>query len=190
MSKGHHRNWMVRLIRWYQKHISAHTAPRCRYYPSCSNYAIQAIERFGCLKGGLLALLRLLRCNQWNRGGIDDVPQLYSLFYRCSWSKAHEEPRLTPLDVDEPIGDKENALNTSSDLNNVFIAGISSSPTLDYQFLDEYLDSVLLLEDREEMITFTEKIYTKIDSLPGVKKELLKGMVSIALCSINLWVPV
>ena len=56
--------------------------------------------------------------------------------------------------------------------------------------LDEYLDSVLLLEDREEMITFTEKIYTKIDSLPGVKKELLKGMVSIALCSINLWVPV
>ena len=108
MSKGHHRNWMVRLIRWYQKHISAHTAPRCRYYPSCSNYAIQAIERFGCLKGGLLALLRLLRCNQWNRGGIDDVPQLYSLFYRCSWSKAHEEPRLTPLDVDEPIGDKEN----------------------------------------------------------------------------------
>lgn len=88
------------------------------------------------------------------------------------------------------IRNLKNALNTSSDLNNVFIAGISSSPTLDYQFLDEYLDSVLLLEDREEMITFTEKIYTKIDSLPGVKKELLKGMVSIALCSINLWVPV
>ena len=83
------------------------------------------------------------------------------------------------------IRNLKNALNTSSDLNNVFIAG-----TLDYQFLDEYLDSVLLLEDREEMITFTEKIYTKIDSLPGVKKELLKGMVSIALCSINLWVPV
>lgn len=88
------------------------------------------------------------------------------------------------------IRNLKNALNTSSDLNNVFIAGISSSPTLDYQFLDEYLDSVLLLEDREEMITFTEKIYTKIDSLPGVKKKLLKGMVSIALCSINLWVPV
>ena len=57
------------------------------------------------------------------------------------------------------IRNLKNALNTSSDLNNVFIAGISSSPTLDYQFLDEYLDSVLLLEDREEMITFTEKIY-------------------------------
>ena len=58
------------------------------------------------------------------------------------------------------IRNLKNALNTSSDLNNVFIAGISSSPTLDYQFLDAYLDSVLLLEDREEMITFTEKIYT------------------------------
>ncbi|NAB09427.1 membrane protein insertion efficiency factor YidD, partial [Enterococcus durans] len=56
------------------------------------------------------ALLRLLRCNQWNRGGIDDVPQLYSLFYRCSWSKAHEEPRLTPLNVEKPIGDKETGL--------------------------------------------------------------------------------
>ncbi len=110
MSSAHRRNSMVRLIRWYQKHISAHTAPRCRYYPSCSNYAIQAIERFGRLKGGLLALLRLLRCNQWNCGGIDDVPQLYSLFYRCSWSKAHEEPRLTPLNVEKPIGDKETGL--------------------------------------------------------------------------------
>ena len=110
MSSAHRRNSMVRLIRWYQKHISAHTAPRCRYYQSCSNYAIQAIERFGRLKGGLLALLRLLRCNQWNRGGIDDVPQLYSLFYRCSWSKAHEEPRLTPLNVEKPIGDKETGL--------------------------------------------------------------------------------
>ena len=55
----------------------------------------------------------------------------------------------------------KNALNTSSDLNNVFIAGISSSPTLDYQFLDEYLDSVLLLEDREEMITLTKKYIQK-----------------------------
>ena len=59
------------------------------------------------------------------------------------------------------IRNLKNALNTSSDLNNVFIAGISSSPTLDYQFLDEYLDSVLLLEDREEMITFTKKYIQK-----------------------------
>lgn len=87
------------------------------------------------------------------------------------------------------IRNLKNALNTSSDLNNVFIAGISSSPTLDYQFLDEYLDSVLLLEDREEMITFTKK-YIQNRLFTRGEKELLKGMVSIALCSINLWVPI
>ncbi|MCI1649088.1 membrane protein insertion efficiency factor YidD [Bifidobacterium tibiigranuli] len=84
-------------IRWYQRTISANTAPHCRYYPTCSMYAYQAIERYGVLRGGLLAALRLLRCRPWSRGGIDDVPQRYSVFYRFSWSKAHEEPRLTPL---------------------------------------------------------------------------------------------
>lgn len=84
-------------IRWYQRHISANTAPCCRYYPTCSNYAYQAIERFGALRGTVLAVLRLLRCRPWSFGGIDDVPQRFSVFYRFSWSKAHEEPRLTPL---------------------------------------------------------------------------------------------
>lgn len=93
---------MVRAVRWYQRHFSAHRAvPCCRYYPSCSNYAIEAIERFGACRGGLLAVLRLLRCRPWSRGGIDDVPQRFSVFYRFSWSKAHEEPRLTPLPDDE-----------------------------------------------------------------------------------------
>nr|WP_236022523.1 membrane protein insertion efficiency factor YidD [Bifidobacterium phasiani] len=91
---------MVRGVRWYQRHISANTPPCCKYYPSCSNYAIQAVERYGAFRGGLLAVLRLLRCRPWSRGGIDDVPQRYSLFYRFSWSKAHEEPRLTPLASD------------------------------------------------------------------------------------------
>lgn len=91
---------MGRAIRWYQRRISANTPPRCRYYPTCSRYAYEAIERFGALRGGLLATLRLLRCRPWSRGGIDDVPQHYSVFYRFSWSKAHEEPRLTPLASD------------------------------------------------------------------------------------------
>lgn len=72
------------------------------------------------------------------------------------------------------IRNLKNALNTSSDLNNVFIAGISSSPTLDYQFLDEYLDSVLLLEDREEMITFTEK-YIQNRLFTRGEKRVVKG---------------
>lgn len=46
-------------------------------------------------------MLRLLRCRPWSRGGIDDVPRRFSVFYRFRWSKAHEEPRLTPLPTDE-----------------------------------------------------------------------------------------
>lgn len=91
---------MLAAVRWYQVHISAGNPPCCKYYPSCSNYAIQAVTRYGALRGGLLALLRLLRCRPWSNGGIDDVPQHYSIFYRFSWSKAHEEPRLTPLASD------------------------------------------------------------------------------------------
>ena len=92
---------VIRCIRWYQVRISAQTPPTCRYYPSCSNYALQAIRRFGALRGGILAILRLLRCRPWSRGGIDDVPQRFSVFYRFSWSRAHEEPRLSPLPPDE-----------------------------------------------------------------------------------------
>lgn len=88
---------MIACVRWYQRHISANTAPCCKFYPSCSNYAIEAVERFGAVKGGVLAVLRLLRCRPWSYGGIDDVPRKFSVFYRCSWSKAHEEPRLIPL---------------------------------------------------------------------------------------------
>lgn len=89
---------MIRGVRWYQRRFSAnHAVPRCKYYPSCSNYALEALERYGACRGGLLAALRLLRCRPWSYGGIDDVPRRYSVFYRFRWSKAHEEPRLVPL---------------------------------------------------------------------------------------------
>lgn len=86
----------IRAIRWYQVHISAYNPPSCRYYPSCSNYALEALHMHGAFRGIVLTILRLLRCRPWSRGGIDDVPQHFSIFYRFSWSKAHEEPRLTP----------------------------------------------------------------------------------------------
>lgn len=66
---------VLSLIAFYQKRISPHFAPRCRYYPTCSQYAKEAIERFGLFKGGLLATLRLLRCNPLFPGGCDPVPQ-------------------------------------------------------------------------------------------------------------------
>lgn len=95
--------WMLSAIRWYQKQISPQTTPRCKYYPTCSRYAVEAINRFGAFRGAVLAAFRLLRCRPWSNGGIDDVPQHFSLFYRCSWSKAHEEPRLTATASDKEI---------------------------------------------------------------------------------------
>ena len=64
------------LIRFYRRGISPLSPPCCRYVPTCSEYALTAIERFGVLRGGRLALLRILRCNPFCRGGYDPVPDL------------------------------------------------------------------------------------------------------------------
>ena len=60
-------------IRLYQWLVSPMLGERCRYYPSCSDYASQAIKRFGILRGTVLAGWRVLRCNPWSRGGFDPV---------------------------------------------------------------------------------------------------------------------
>lgn len=65
---------LLSLIRFYRRHISPHLPPMCRYYPTCSCYAIEAIETHGAFKGFLLALWRVLRCNPLSRGGYDPVP--------------------------------------------------------------------------------------------------------------------
>jgi uncharacterized protein len=67
------RTLVLLPVRAYQKLISPVLGQRCRYYPSCSEYAAQAIERFGILRGLVLAGWRLLRCNPWSRGGFDPV---------------------------------------------------------------------------------------------------------------------
>ena len=66
---------LIACVRFYQRAISAHTKPRCRYSPTCSAYAIEALERFGAFKGGWLALCRILRCNPWGGHGYDPVPE-------------------------------------------------------------------------------------------------------------------
>ena len=67
------RRVAIAPIRLYQRVLSPALPSRCRYEPSCSRYAAQAIERFGILRGLLLAGWRLLRCNPWSRGGFDPV---------------------------------------------------------------------------------------------------------------------
>ena len=69
------RGIAVLLIRLYQWAVSPLLGPRCRFYPSCSHYALEAIERFGVIRGVGLGAWRLLRCNPWNLGGYDPVPQ-------------------------------------------------------------------------------------------------------------------
>ena len=65
---------MMTLIRFYQREISPLYPPRCRYIPTCSEYALQAVEKYGALRGGWLALRRLLRCHPFQKGGYDPVP--------------------------------------------------------------------------------------------------------------------
>ena len=65
---------LLGLIRFYQRAISPYFPPCCRYTPTCSQYALEAVKKYGPFKGGYLALLRILRCNPFHPGGYDPVP--------------------------------------------------------------------------------------------------------------------
>lgn len=66
---------LLLLIRFYRKAISPWFPPSCKFTPTCSQYGLEAIERFGAVKGGLLTVWRILRCNPWSAGGYDPVPE-------------------------------------------------------------------------------------------------------------------
>ncbi len=66
---------LIALIRFYRKYLSGlKTRNRCKYIPTCSQYAIEALEKYGALKGSFLAVKRILRCNPFSKGGYDPVP--------------------------------------------------------------------------------------------------------------------
>lgn len=62
------------MIRGYQRGISPLLPPSCRFVPSCSEYGYQAVEKYGIIRGGAMAVWRVLRCNPFNKGGFDPVP--------------------------------------------------------------------------------------------------------------------
>ncbi len=65
------------IIRLYQRFISPALPPSCRFYPTCSRYTYESIERYGVFQGGWLGIKRLSRCHPWNPGGYDPVPELH-----------------------------------------------------------------------------------------------------------------
>ena len=68
------RRMLLWLIRFYRRSVSPMHRPCCRFIPTCSQYALEAIEKYGAVKGGFLAVRRILRCNPLCKGGYDPVP--------------------------------------------------------------------------------------------------------------------
>lgn len=64
---------MLSMIRFYQRHISSHLGSQCKYMPTCSQYAVESITKYGPVKGLGMAIWRVLRCNPFSRGGYDPV---------------------------------------------------------------------------------------------------------------------
>lgn len=72
------RRVLLSALRFYKARISPALPPACRYAPSCSEYAIEAVERHGAWRGSVMAIRRVLSCNPFARGGYDPVPDLVS----------------------------------------------------------------------------------------------------------------
>jgi len=66
---------LLAMIRFYKRIISPHLPDACRFQPTCSQYAMTAIERFGAFRGGWMAFKRIMRCNPFHKGGYDPVPE-------------------------------------------------------------------------------------------------------------------
>ena len=65
---------VVKMIRFYQLFVSPLTPSSCRFYPTCSHYAVEAVSKFGVIRGGWMSAKRISRCGPWHPGGYDPVP--------------------------------------------------------------------------------------------------------------------
>ena len=73
--------FLIYIISLYQKYISPYKGTKCPYFPSCSNYGIEAIKEHGAIKGFFMAFWRVLRCNPFSKGGFDPVPENKKMKY-------------------------------------------------------------------------------------------------------------
>ena len=73
-SESNMKKILILLIEFYRKNISPLKSTKCPYIPSCSEYGLEAIRKYGAFKGGLLAIWRIIRCNPFSKGGYDPVP--------------------------------------------------------------------------------------------------------------------
>lgn len=73
------KNVLLSIVKAYQKLVSPLFPPSCRYYPSCSHYTVEALEKHGALKGSVMGASRIVRCNPFVRGGVDKVPDHFTV---------------------------------------------------------------------------------------------------------------
>jgi putative membrane protein insertion efficiency factor len=78
------RNALIALLKIYRRFVSPLYGEVCRYHPSCSRYALEAVQQSGVVIGSALAVARIVRCNPWSRGGVDDPPQRLRSAYRIT----------------------------------------------------------------------------------------------------------
>ena len=94
------RRALLRLIGFYARAISPALPPRCRFYPTCSAYAAEAIARHGAARGSWLALRRLVKCAPWHPGGVDLVPGVHA--HPGTAASSHSSSVPTPVTASPP----------------------------------------------------------------------------------------
>lgn len=115
---------LIGLVKGYRAFISPLKAPSCKYYPTCSTYALEALNRHGAIKGFLLSTWRILRCNPWSYGGVDKVPLKGQWKSEPKYSMTDEELReywaqLDSVGEDEPSRHKRDQLIEAQARHNI-----------------------------------------------------------------------
>ena len=70
------KKFVIGIILFYRRYLSPLKSTKCPYFPSCSQYGLEAVQRYGAVRGGLLSIWRILRCNPFSKGGYDPVPSI------------------------------------------------------------------------------------------------------------------